>query len=553
MRIANICFIVNFRFIKITNRNLCTSAIFKMSETAEISTLPTEGNAKKNEKKIAKQKKIEEEARLREARENILTDRYGLKPLIQSKERTNKKWLKISNIESSIESDDKSDDWWIRARVESIRNAGNLVFIVLRQQMSTLQAVLTKGGEKDNAMLKFVSRLPTESVVDVRGCFYKPDQPVQSCSVKNLECCVEGFFVVSKSIPELPFMMADANRPEDVSLEQGLPTVNLDTRLDNRILDLRTYLGQSIFRVQSAVCSLYRDFLSHEGFIEIHSPKLIGGASEGGSEVFYTDYFGTKACLAQSPQLFKQMALCADMDRVYEIGPVFRAENSNTPRHLCEFTSLDLEMTIKEHYFEVLDLLKDLFLSIFEGIEKRCGPELKIIREHFKLPKFESPKDVPILSFKDGIDMLIADGMTDAKHDEDIGTLAEKRLGDLVKEKYKTDFYMLIRYPMKARPFYSMPCPDDSLYCNSYDLFMRGQEIVSGAQRIHDPKLLTERASASGVDPASIQPYIDSFTLGSYPHGGAGIGLERVVMLYLGLGNVRRSSLFPRDPKRLTP
>lgn len=246
------------------------------------------------------------------------------------------------------------------------------------------------------------------------------------------------------------------------------------------------------------------------------------------------------------------MALCADMDRVFEIGPVFRAENSNTNRHLCEFTGLDMEMTIKEHYFEVLDVLADMFCYIFENLEKRYARELQIIGKQYPFETFKCKKPVVKLHFKDGIKMLQAAGVQQGPLD-DLSSETEKQLGKLVRDKYDTDFYMLYGYPAAVRPFYTMLDPSDSNYTNSYDFFMRGEEITSGAQRIHDPDMLTKRAEFFEIPVDTLKDYIDSFKYGAPAHGGCGIGLERVVKFYCNLYNIRKASLFPRDPKRIKP
>lgn len=297
---------------------------------------------------------------------------------------------------------------------------------------------------------------------------------------------------------------------------------------------------------------LFREFLYKQDFVEIHSPKLIGGTSEGGANVFRLNYFDQEACLAQSPQLYKQMVLCGDMKRVFEIGPVFRAEDSNTNRHLCEFTGLDIEMEFKEHYFEILDLLSDLFVYIFQGLEERFAKELASVSAQYPFEPFKCKTPVVRLDFKEGVKLLAENGLVQEPL-EDLSTANEYALGRIVREKYDTDFYMLYGYPKNARPFYTMIDPHDPNYTNSYDFFMRGEEITSGAQRIHEPEFLAERARAHNIPVATIQEYIDSFKYGAPSHGGCGIGLERVVKLYCGIRNIRKCSLFPRDPKRLRP
>lgn len=252
------------------------------------------------------------------------------------------------------------------------------------------------------------------------------------------------------------------------------------------------------------------------------------------------------------------MCIAADMDRVYEIAPVFRAEDSNTYRHMTEFMGLDIEMAISEHYHEVLETLDSIFKALFNGIETKYAKEVAAVRAQFGGEPFVFIDKTPVITFAEGIAMLREAGATDfdgspLPEDADLSTENEKFLGRLVKDKYKTDYFIMDKFPAGFRPFYSMPDPTNPNVVNSYDFYLRGEEILSGAQRIHDPEFLTERLVALGMNPAEFKSYIDAFRLGCPPHGGGGIGLERVVFLYLALGNIRRASLFPRDPKRLTP
>uniref|UniRef100_A0A0A9GNJ3 aspartate--tRNA ligase n=1 Tax=Arundo donax TaxID=35708 RepID=A0A0A9GNJ3_ARUDO len=246
------------------------------------------------------------------------------------------------------------------------------------------------------------------------------------------------------------------------------------------------------------------------------------------------------------------MAVCGGFQRVFEVGPVFRAEDSNTHRHLCEFTGLDVEMTIKEHYFEVCDVVDRLFVAIFDHLNKNCTKELETIQRQYPFKPLKYLRTTLRIDYDEGIRMLKEAGV----HVEpmgDLSTEAEKKLGEFVRDKYDTEFFMLCRYPSAVRPFYTMPCSDDRLYSYSFDAFVRGEEIISGAQRVHVPEQLTRQAEARGIDVNTIASYIDSFRYGAPAHGGFGAGLERVVMLFCGLGNIRKTSLFPRDPRRLKP
>ena len=469
---------------------------------------------------------------------------------------------------------------WVRARVATSRKQGKMLcFLQLRQSMHTAQAVVFS---KESDIVAWAAALPRESVVDVLGELSVPKEPIASCSQSGIELQVRKLFCVSRSMPELPLQLEDAARPDaELEANPDLPRVNQDVRLNHRVIDLRTPCNQAIFRLQSGVCQLFRGFLRSQGFTEIHTPKLVGTASEGGADVFRVEYFGGNAYMAQSPQLYKQMALMADLERVFEVGPVFRAENSLTHRHMTEFTGLDLEMTFKEHYSEVLDILDRTFNAVFDGLNQQFKTELDTVREQhpfedlrYTCPclRFTYPEAMALLR-KEGPALVrkMWEGVTDAtelarlkereasvaSHGDlvDIGTEDEKLLGEIVARTHKQDFYIIDKFPADVRPFYTMPDPIDPTLSNSYDIFIRGEEVTSGAQRIHDPQMLLDQAAAKDppVDLSPIMAYVDSFKYGAFPHGGGGIGLERVVMLFCGLPNIRKTSLFPRDPKRLSP
>ncbi len=304
--------------------------------------------------------------------------------------------------------------------------------------------------------------------------------------------------MTSPSEPQLPLQIEDASRRELPGEDQQLATVKQDTRLDHRVLDLRTPANQAIFRLEAGVCQLFRESLTSRGFVEIHTPKIISAASEGGANVFEVSYFKGKAYLAQSPQLYKQMAIAADFGKVFTVGGVFRAEDSNTHRHLAEFVGLDLEMAFDFHYHEVVDTIGAMFTDIFRGLRDRFALEIAAVAQQYPAEPFTF-LDPPLrLEYSEGVAMLRAEGVEMAE-DEDLSTPNEKLLGKLVKAKYDTDFYILDKFPLAVRPFYTMPDPKDGRWSNSYDMFMRGEEILSGAQRIHDVAFLTERAKHHGV------------------------------------------------------
>ena len=290
------------------------------------------------------------------------------------------------------------------------------------------------------------------------------------------------------------------------------------------------------------------------GFMEIHSAKLQESATESGASVFRVDYFKRSAYLAQSPQTSKEIAIGADFERVYEIGPVFRAENSNTHRHMTEFTGIDLEMAIEHDYHETMYIIDGLLKHVFRGLNEKYKEAIERVKAQYPHETFVFPEKTVVLTFKEGVKMLREDGwgLTPEKEVdelEDLSTRAEVRLGQLVKAKYGTDYYILDKFPRSARPFYTMPDVEDPNFTNAFDIFCRGEEILSGGQRLHSAVAMEASMRHANVDPKDMQEYIDAYRWGMPPHAGGGIGLERVTMLFLGLGNIRAASMFPRDPR----
>ncbi|CUM65463.1 uncharacterized protein PRCAT00003103001 [Priceomyces carsonii] len=519
-----------------------------------------EKEKEKARKKAEREAQLAQEKAEREAQaaNDPAKDNYGKLPLVQSTHKTNVPRIKISGLSSA----DDGEEVVFRARVHKTRQQGaTMVFLTLRQQSDLVQALIKTNKETDHnaiskQLVKWAGSINLESIVLVYGTVRKVEELVKSATVQDVEIHVSKIFTIQETPEQLPMLIEDASRSDAEAEALGLPVVNLDTRLDSRVIDLRTPTNQAIFRIQAGVCALFREFLLKKGFTEIHTPCIIPAASEGGSNVFEVSYFKRSAYLAQSPQFYKEQLIAADFERVFEITPVFRAENSNTHRHMTEFTGLDMEMAFEEHYDEVLEVLSELFIFIFTELKNRYSKDIATVHKQFPVDEFKVPENGKMvkISFADGIKMLREAGK-DVDDFEDLSTENEKFLGKLVREKYNTDFYILDQFPLAVRPFYTMPNPKDPRYSNSYDFFMRGEEILSGAQRVHDSELLKERLHAHGIDPTvpGLSDYVDSFTYGCPPHGGGGIGLERVVMFYLDLKNIRRASLFPRDPRRLRP
>jgi ergosteryl-3beta-O-L-aspartate synthase len=447
-----------------------------------------------------------------------------------------------------------------RARIHNLRRlSAHLVFFVLRQQTATIQGVLQEHGNISPFFLYWAEHLDAESVVLVKGVVQEPKAKqgeVLGTTVHDAEIAVHSLHVEGKIAAHLPFTVEEAEVPARVEDKESDGRIHVPerARLANRVIDLRTTSAQSIFRIQAGIGKYFREYLDSEGFVEIHTPKLQGGATESGASVFKLDYFRRPAFLAQSPQLAKQMSIAADFGRVFEVGPVFRAENSNTHRHMTEFTGLDLEMAINDHYHEVLNVLISTFKHIFEGIYKNYRHELDIVKTHFPHEDLKWLDETPVIPFAEGIRMLNETGYRDEDGkeldpNEDMGTRDEIAMGAMIKEKFGTDFYVLDKFPVSARPFYAMPDAENPQVTNSFDIFLRGQEILSGGQRIHDAETLLEKMANLKMDRDSMDDYIQGFEWGAPPHGGGGIGLERMLFLLLNLGDIRHGSLFPRDPK----
>ncbi|PGG95751.1 aspartate-tRNA(Asn) ligase [Blastomyces parvus] len=499
-------------------------------------------------------RKRERDAQAAREETDEMRARYGDLPLMQSRHRPREKLLKFDDVTP----DSIGQEVTFRARIHHIRNmSSKLVFIVFRQQLTTMQGVLAeKLGAISTLMVQWAERIRVGSIVKVKAVLTKSKVPVTGTTIHDVELDIQDLHVIVHRQDQIPFSVYEAELPSKdfTANTDGRRNHVLDrTRLSNRILDLRTDTSQSIFRIQSAVSNLFRSSLDSQGFIEIHTPKLQASATESGASVFEVKYFSREAFLAQSPQLAKQMAIASDFERVYEIGAVFRAENSNTHRHLTEYTGLDIEMAIEEHYHEALETVDTVLKEIFKGIYGRYRREVDIIKNQFPHEDLVWLDETPIIPFAEGIKLLNESGWRrdgeELPTNEDLGTRDEIRLGELIKEKYHTDYYILDKFPKAARPFYAMEDPENPNLTNSFDIFVRGQEIVSGGQRIHDEKILEQRMREVGINPATMEDYMEGFRWGAPPHAGAGIGLERLIMLILKLGNIRLASLFYRDPK----
>ncbi|RVX73222.1 hypothetical protein B0A52_02350 [Exophiala mesophila] len=456
----------------------------------------------------------------------------------------------------------------IITRIHNSRSqSAKLAFLMLRQQGRTIQAVVAAGDVVSRQMVKYATSINVNSFVRVSGIVKSPNPPVASASISNLELHVTKIYLVSKAIEQLPMQVKDAERPPPASAEEGAvdaegaPIVTLKTRLDNRVIDLQTECNQAILTISGAVQALFIEYMYKSGATPLNTPKLLGTATEGGSGVFeVNNYFGKSAFLAQSPQLYKQMLIAGDCESVFEVGPVFRAENSNTHRHMTEFTGLDFEQVFSKHYHEVLTFAENLIVFIVTELQSRHKGEIDVVKKFFPRAGDFRIKDGKALRLRylEGIQILKDAGVDTTEQDNfitDLTTAQEKKLGQLIRAKYDTDFYVLDEFPYSVRPFYTKRHPTNPNLSYSYDFFMRGEEIMSGAQRVNDADELEAAMREKGVDPNSdgFADYVNAFRQGCRPHAGGGLGLNRIVQFFLGLDNVRQATPFPRDPQRLRP
>jgi aspartyl-tRNA synthetase len=423
--------------------------------------------------------------------------------------------------------------------VEEIRNLGKIAFLVVRDRTGTFQVVLPK-AKVPEAMFDELTKLNRESVVAVEG----PIAPTKSTTF-TWELKPDQHWVLSRAGAPLPLGVVDKVH------------VEIDTRLDARFMDLRRPGPQAIFKIRSTVLDAGRSFLRSKGFLEINTTKLIGSSSEGGTEVFKVQYFEKEAFLSQSPQLYKQSMMATGLDRVFEIATYFRAEKHNTPRHLNEITAFDLEMAFVENEEEVMQVIEGFFHHVWKRVVDEHSAELETVAREYHPGGF-SGVAAPKLPFKrvpydEALEICNARGMKLAWGD-DPGVEGERLIGQAMKEQGH-DFYFISRYPLSQKPFYCMPEDGtmDSKYARAFDLDYRGVELLSGAQRIHDPDLLLQGLARVGLAPDAFEGYLKAFRYGMPPHGGCGIGIERILMQMLELPNIREAVLFPRDRVRLAP
>lgn len=424
---------------------------------------------------------------------------------------------------SEITSARSGEEVTLKGWAEDIRNLGGIVFVVLRDRSGTVQITASRRNSEE-AIFSRLSGISRESVLSVTGRVNISEKAQRGVEVLAME--VE---VLSAAAAPLPMGVIDR--------------VNVDheTRLDNRFMDMRRSERSSVFRMRALLCSNLRKELEAENFIEVNTPKIVAEGAEGGATLFSVDYFGRKAFLAQSPQLYKQMLMATSLERVYEMAPAYRAEPFDTVRHTSEFISFDAELSFIDGMEDVLQMLEKLV----------CGA----MKNTVELGQWRdiSPPEIPRrpfprLTYSQCLNMLSSEGR-EIMDGADIDTEAERIIGAQMKGRGYS-MYFITHYPESIKPFYIMADGERSL---SFDLEYKGTEMVSGGQREHRYDRLVERMKLKGLNPRGFEFYLKPFMYGMPPHGGWGMGLDRFAAAFLSLGNIREAILFPRDRTRLVP
>ena len=420
----------------------------------------------------------------------------------------------------------------INGFVDKIRNLQYVQFVIIRDTTGKVQVTIEK-NEENKELVEIIDNLKEESTVKVTGTLLLNEK----IKLNGMEIIPETIEVTSRCTEDLPLNYKDP------------ASTTIDTRLNYRFLDLRSEKNLLMFKVQTCFVNAMRDYVVKNNFIEIHTPKLIGAASESGSEVFELKYFDRKAYLAQSPQFYKQMALASGFEKVFEIAPAFRAENSNSYRHATEFTSFDIEFSYINSYEDVMDFEEDLLIAGLSKVKEQYGEEIKKV---FNVDIVVPTKPFPRIKLEE-LYKALEEKYNFHMDFEDVGDLnneSEIIASIYIKEKYNHEFVFITEFSVNKRPFYHMR--KDGIP-QGYDLIWKGCEITTGAQREHRVDILEAQMIEKGVSPESLAFYLDFFKYGCPPHGGFAIGIARVMMQMFEIDNIREATFIYRGPTRLNP
>ncbi len=413
--------------------------------------------------------------------------------------------------------------------VHEVRDLGGIAFLILRDKTGKIQVKFEK-DEMDDDLVETGLAVARESVISVSGLV--EEEPRAPTGVEVTPETVEVLAAAEPSLPLDPSGKVDAE---------------LSTRLDNRTLDVRREETKAVFEVRGEILRSVREFFRSVGCTEINTPKIVATGTEGGTELFPITYFGEEAFMNQSPQLFKQLMVGSGLERVFEIGPIFRAEEHNTPRHLNEATMIDFESAFVDHH-EAMDVCEGTLKAAYQGVAENCGAQLETLglAEEFSVPDEEFPR----LTYEEAIERVNATGALDVQlvWGDDLSTEAERALGEDVG-----GHYFVTDWPSEVKPFYIQDYDDDPDLSKGFDLMHPRMELVSGGQREHRYEELVAGFEQQGLDPAQFDYYTEMFRYGMPPHAGWAYGVERLVMTMLGLENIREAVLFPRDRQRLSP
>ena len=407
--------------------------------------------------------------------------------------------------------------------VGNVRDLGGLKFFILQDPSGTVQITAPKAKVGAEVLAK-IDALSPESAVAVRGKVVAARQ-----APRGVEVMPEEIRILNLATTPLPLDPT------------GRIKSDLDTRLDARLLDLRRPRQLAVFKVRHEALQATREFLVSEGFIEVNTPKIVATATESGAALFPISYFEREAFLSQSPQLYKEV-LTGCFERVFEIGPIFRAEEHDTTRHLNEVTSVDIEAAFATRD-DVMRILEDLIAHVFKRVKSKCRNELKTLERELKVPK----KPFRKLTYRDALERLEAAGVK-VPWGEDLPTPAERKLGELIGGAY-----FIIDWPTAIKPFYIMPHADNPELSYAFDLMYEDLELASGGTRVHQAELLVKQLKQKGLNPEAFETHLRNFRHGMPPHAGWGLGLDRLTMVLTGSKNIRECVLFPRDRRRLTP
>ncbi len=416
----------------------------------------------------------------------------------------------------------------VNGYIHTIRHMGEVAFLVLRKREGLVQCVYEEGITKLD-----LKDLKEGMTIEAEGIIHPEERAPQGFEVRLTDVRI-------LSSPKEGTMLP-------LPISKWKMKTSLETKLNYRPISLRNIRERAVFKIQEGIIRGFRDFLYTQGFTEIRTPKIVAGNAEGGANVFKLEYFGSKAFLAQSPQFYKQ-TMVGVYDRVFEAAPVFRAEKHNTTRHLNEYTSLDFEMGYIDGFEDIMAMEAEMLKYVFSFLEEQYTKEIKLLE--VTLPDVTR---IPAVRFDEAKVLVSEKYNRKIKNPYDLEPEEEVLIGKYFKEEHNSDFVFVTHYPSKKRPFYAMDDPTDSKFTLSFDLLFKGMEITTGGQRIHDYDAQVAKMMARGMNPEEFSNFLMIHKHGMPPHGGLGIGLERLTMKLLDEQNVRETTMFPRDVSRLEP